>query len=430
MKAVLSSRGSRGDVHPIIEIAGALKQSGFSVSLCIPKIFGPYALRYGLQPRFYSEDSAQVMKELGSGIMAIRTALDWFSRAIDEQIEFLLSETADADVLVTSVNEVAVPTVAEYRGIPHYRIAYTPVLPGYVPPPLIPWQRLPGFANRSMWSLINGLSGLFISGYLNRKRAGMGMAPLGIGGINNYFTGRSHTIMTINRILAPPCPTWSDRYDYSYTGYCYGDIAGGLSPALVRFLEDGPPPVYIGFGSVSVKDSDSFTGTILKSVKQARCRAVLGTGWTGLGRTGLPPEIFPVGDTNHASLFPFCAGIAHHGGSGTIHTAARAGIPQFIMPQIADQFYWGHRMYRLGLGPKPISPKSITSTKLANALEDLVKSRRFSRNAAILGEAMKDENGVPGVVDIIIRDMGRKRIRLKSRPGAYNAWPSVLSTKP
>ncbi|MBP7735704.1 MAG: glycosyltransferase family 1 protein [Spirochaetes bacterium] len=399
MNVVLSSRGSRGDVYPIIEIGAALKRAGCKVSICVPEMFGPRARSKGLKPLLYSEDSAMVMQELGSGIGAIRTAIDWFSRAIDEQIEFLIGETEGADMLVTSVNEVAVPTVAEYRGIPHYRIAYTPVLPGYHPPPLIPWQKLPAIANKGLWSAVNFGTGLMFRKHINKYRGKLGMAD--IGGVNSYFTGRSHTVLTINPVLAPPCRSWSKNYDFSYTGYCYGDIDGGLSPDLVRFLEDGPPPVYIGFGSVSVDDSDSFTGLILDAVKRARCRAVLGTGWTGLGKTELPPEIFPVGDTNHATLFSLCAGVAHHGGCGTTHTAARAGVPQFIMPQIADQFYWGHRIHTLGLGPAPVPPKRITVKKLALALSELANNRFMAKNAAALGVEMKDENGIPGVVDIV-----------------------------
>ncbi len=399
MKVVLSSRGSRGDVYPIIEIGAALRRAGCKVSICVPKMFGPHAASKGLKPLLYSEDSAMVMQELGSGISAIRTAVDWFSRAIDEQIEFLIKETEDADMLITSVNEVAVPTVAEYHDIPHYRIAYTPVLPGNQPPPLIPWQRLPGIANRGLWGVVNGFSGIMFRKHINRARGKLGMEPMG--GVNEYFTGRSHTILTLNPVLAPPCRTWRRNYDYSYTGYCYGDIQGGLGPDLVRFLEDGPPPVYIGFGSVTVKDSDAFTRLILEAVKRARCRAILGTGWTGLGSTELPPYIFPVGDTNHATLFSFCAGVAHHGGCGTTHTAARAGVPQFIMPQIADQFYWGHRIMRLGLGPVPMPPGRITVTKLADALSEVANNRFYAQNAKALGEDMKHEDGVPGVVDIV-----------------------------
>ncbi len=399
MKVVLSSRGSRGDVYPIIEIGAALKRAGCKVSICVPEMFGPRARNKGLKPLLYSEDSAMAMQELGSGIGAIRTAINWFSRAIDEQIEFLLRETADADMLVTGVNEVAVPTVAERRCIPHYRIAYTPVLPGHQPPPLIPWQRLPGIANRGLWNAINFGTGLMFKNHINMHRRKLGMAD--VGGVDAYFTGRSHTILAINPVLAPPCRTWRRNYDFSYTGYCYGDIDGGLGPDLIRFLEDGPAPVYIGFGSVSVDDSESFTGVILEAVKRARCRAILGTGWTGLGKTELPPEIFAVGDTNHATLFSLCAGVAHHGGCGTTHTAARAGVPQFIMPQIADQFFWGHRIYTLGLGPAAVPPRRITAGKLARALSEMMENRAFTENAQAIGEEMKYEDGIPGIVDIV-----------------------------
>lgn len=403
MKAIMTSRGSRGDVHPIVEIGSALQSAGFDISICVPKLFDSYAIGRGLSPFHYSEDSELVMQQLGSGWKAIRTALDWFSRSIEEQFDFMLRESEDADVMITSVNEVAAPTVAEYRNIPHFRIAYTPVLPGYHPPPLIPWQGLPGIVNKSLWHAINGLTGFFFKSFLNKKREELGLGP--IAGTGRYFTDRSHTIMTLNPKLAPPCRTWFDNYEYSYSGYCYGDINGSIDPGLAAFIKNGPAPVYIGFGSVNVKDPEGFTRLTLEALKRTDCRAILGAGWTGLGGSNLPETVFTVGDTNHATLFPLCAGIAHHGGSGTVHTAARAGIPQFIMPQIADQFYWGHRIHKLRLGPKPVVPDKITVEAMARSIQDLAGNATYAANAKSLSEEMKQENGVFSVVEIISREL-------------------------
>jgi sterol 3beta-glucosyltransferase len=301
--------------------------------------------------------------------------------------------------MVTSVNEVAAPTVAEYRNIPHFRIAYTPVLAGYQPPPLIPWQRLPKMANLGLWHVINGMTGLLIKKYINKKRRDLGLDPMI--GTGRYFTDRSHTILTINSTLAPPCTTWHKKYDFSYTGYCYGDIHGNLEPGLMDFLKQGPPPVFIGFGSVIVKNPVAFTHMILEAAQMARCRVILGTGWTGLGDAELPGHAFRVGDTNHATLFPLCAGVAHHGGSGTTHTAARAGVPQFIMPQIADQFYWGRRVHALELGPAPVSPGKITSRLLGRVFSELSGNPRYLFNARALGKEMRFENGIPAAVSVI-----------------------------
>ncbi|OHD71110.1 MAG: hypothetical protein A2W19_03905 [Spirochaetes bacterium RBG_16_49_21] len=400
MKIVLSTRGSRGDVHPIIEIASALRRAGHDAVICVPRTFEHLARTRKLDYSLYSEDSGQVMQKLGSGMKAIQTALDWFSGSIDEQFEFMLQATENAGALATSVNEVASPTVAEYRKIPHYRIAYTPVLPGYQPPPLIPWQSLPGIANKGFWHMINGFTGLLIRKYINKKRHDLGLKSMP--GTGEYFTARSHTILAINPTLAPPCPSWHDNYNFSYTGYCHGSVEGDPGPELIRFLEQGSAPVYIGFGSVIVKNPDEFTSLILEAATLARCRLVLGTGWTGLGGRPLPDHIFAVGDVNHAALFPLCAGVAHHGGSGTTHTAARAGVPQFIMPQIADQFYWGHRIRRLGLGPAPAAPDKITVKLLGRVFMDLINNPDYADNAKALGENMRHENGIRKTVEIII----------------------------
>ena len=404
MKVVLSTRGSRGDVHPVIEVAAALKRAGCGVSISVPTLFGDHARSMGLDPLLYPEDSELVMQELGSGLGAIRTSLDWFSRAIDEQFEYLMAESADADCLLTSVNEVAVPTIAEYHGIPHYRLAYTPVLPGRQPPPLIPWQGLPGTINRGLWSAINGVTALIVRGRINVKRRDLDLPPMG--GINAYFTGRSRTLLAINRTLAPPCRTWDARYRYDYTGYCHGSPGTELDPALEDFLSAGPAPVYIGFGSVSLADAAAFTRTILRAASRVGCRIVLGTGWTGLGGGDLPGHVFPVGDTDHALLFPRCAAVMHHGGCGTVHAAARAGAPQFIMPQIADQFYWGDRICRLGLGPSPVPPGSLTAKKLAGILADMSGNEAYARNAGRLAAEMRGEDGVAGVVRIVLNDGG------------------------
>lgn len=414
MKVLVTSRGSRGDVHPLIEIGAAFKRAGHDVAVCVPPNFAAACRERGLAPSFYSEDSAAVMDELGSGWRGLSKALDWFSRSINEQFDFMLRESADADVMVTSVNEVAAPTVARYRDIPHYRIAYTPVLPGSHPPPLVPWQGLPAPLNRGLWGLVNAGAGLFIRRRIDEKRRELGMPP--IDGVVRYFTEHSHTVLTLNRTLAPPCPSWGGRYRYSYSGYCYGAIDGPLDAGLGRFLDAGPRPVYLGFGSVSLKDPGRFTDMVLEAVHRAGVRAVLGAGWTGLGREGLPAGVHAVGDTHHATLFPRCAGIAHHGGSGTLHTGARAGVPQFIMPQIADQFYWGHRVERLGLGPAPVAPGKISVQKLAGALAAMAGEKEYARNAQALGEEMRGEDGVPAVVSLVTSEVGgRSNASVKAR---------------
>lgn len=420
MKFVCSSRGSRGDVFPIIEIASLLRNAGHEVRICVPGIFEEECRRRGLSVSLYPEDSTEVMRSLQSGLPAWKNALAWVSRAIDDQFAFMMGESADADAMVTSVNEFIAPTVAVYRRVPHFRIAYTPVLPGYHPPPLVPWQNLPGPINRALWGAVNFSAAIFVRGAINEKRRHLGMAP--IRDTPNYFLRDSYTLLAISPILGPPCRTWRGKYRYAYTGCCHPFSEDPIDPALSRFLDDGPPPVYIGFGSVHVKDPEGFTAMAIEAVRMAGCRAILGAGWTGLGAANLPDEVYLTGDTNHAALFPRCAGVAHHGGSGTTHTAARAGVPQFIMPQIADQFYWGARVHGLGLGPPPIPPKRLTAARLSRALA-AIASGRYHDAARRVADQIAYDPGAEGAAALICAEVSGRSSKERELSRARDASP-------
>ncbi len=401
MKIVLSSRGSRGDVYPIIEIAAALKQAGHEPHICVPREFEDYSLKYGVNTSVYKdEDARKLMKEVGSGLGAMKKAMNLFAGSVDEQFEFMLNATENADALITTVNEIVAPTVAEYRKIPHYRITFTPALPGNHPPPFMPWQNLPAAINRTGWKGLAMISKFIINKFINKKREELGLKPAKSS--DRYHTGNSHTLLAINRVLAPPCRAWDKKYKYDYTGYCYGQIFDKLNPELLNFINTGKRPVYIGFGSVHLKNPKQFTDMIIEAAKKTGTRIVIGKGWTGLGNGYINKDIFTVGDVPHGSLFPEMAGIIHHGGSGTTHTAARSGIPQFILPQIIDQYYWGNQIHKQGMGPKPVIPKKITVEKLAAAM-DALKNGNYRTKAELLSRSMQHEDGVAKILNIVTK---------------------------
>jgi UDP:flavonoid glycosyltransferase YjiC (YdhE family) len=398
MKVVLSSRGSRGDVNPIIEIAALLQQSGHEVSICVPKAFKEYCNELGLTPSLYEEDSFEVMQNMGSGLGSLKGAFDFFSKSTEQQFDFMLDATKDADALVTTINEIAAPTIAEYRKIPHFRIGFSPVLPGKHAPPFMPWQNLPTILNRLGWKGLNLFSKMIIKKFVNGKRIELGLNP--VVDPDYYHTGNSHTLLAINSELAPSCDSWENRYQYDYTGYCYGQIDGELSPDLQEFIDEGEAPIYIGFGSVQIDNPKEFTELIVEAVDQAGCRAIIGTGWAGLGNGHINSNIFSVGDTNHGSLFPKMAGIIHHGGSGTTHTAARSGTPQFILPQFYDQYFWGNSIYKNGVGPNPVIPKKMTVKSMVKVLKDF-KSGKYSDKASHISKSMQNEDGIQKIAQIV-----------------------------
>ena len=381
MKIVVSSRGSRGDVLPILSIGRALAKDGHEIVACVPRALVPAAEAMALPTFVYEEDVHHAMQTFEAKWTAAKRALVWMAKDLDQQLDVLLAASAGADAIVSSVNELMAPTVAEYRHIRHFRVGYAPIIPATQPPPLQPFQNLPSWGNRVAWRLLNGSIDLAFGRRVDRTRRGLGLKKRER--IDVYLAARSFTLLAIDPTLGPPGR--GGRFPHAYTGYAFGGDEGSIDPATEAFLDAGEKPLYVGFGSVGVDDPQALTRKVIEAAERVGCRLLIGRGWTGLGDIGpLPPWAAVVGDAPHATLFPRLAAIVHHAGSGTVHNAARAGLPQLGLPQIADQYYWAHRLSRLGLGPKALDPGHLRVADLAGAFHALLHNPAYADRAQSL----------------------------------------------
>lgn len=103
-------------------------------------------------------------------------------------------------------------------------------------------------------------------------------------------------------------------------------------PDLDAFLRAGPPPVYIGFGSIVIEDPPAVTATLVNAVRSWGGRAIISRGWSNLGEAQSDDQIFYLGDCPHEWLFQKVAAVVHHGGAGTTACGLRFGRPSLIVP--------------------------------------------------------------------------------------------------
>ena len=96
------------------------------------------------------------------------------------------------------------------------------------------------------------------------------------------------------------------------------------------------------------------------------------------------------------------AAVVHHGGSGTSHSAARAGVPSIVIPFAGDQPFWAERLRLAGVAPAPVNGRQPSAEAIAEALA-FVADPQVRRRAAALGAAMRAENGVADAVAAIER---------------------------
>ncbi|KAI9324470.1 hypothetical protein DFJ73DRAFT_802443 [Zopfochytrium polystomum] len=180
------------------------------------------------------------------------------------------------------------------------------------------------------------------------------------------------------------------------TGFIFLDLASAYTPPqdLVDFLAAGPPPVYIGFGSIVVDDPDALTATIFEAIKIANVRAIVSKGWGGLGGAGkdVPDGVYMIGNCPHDWLFKQVSAVVHHGGAGTTSAGLKAGKPTVVVPFFGDQSFWGAMIASIQAGPPPIPFKKLTADRLASAIQ-FCFAPAVVQAAALAGARITAENG-------------------------------------
>ena len=194
--------------------------------------------------------------------------------------------------------------------------------------------------------------------------------------------------------LIPKPQDWSKYINIS--GFYFLSLADNYTPEpdLKAFLEAGPPPVYIGFGSIVVDDPNAMTQMIFDAVRKTGQRALVSKGWGGFGAEdlGLPEGVFMLGNVPHDWLFKRVSCVVHHGGAGTCAAGIAAGKPTVVCPFFGDQPFWGAMIYRAGAGPMPIPHKKLTSDALAEAIQECLKPE-MQQKAKDMANSIAHENG-------------------------------------
>jgi vancomycin aglycone glucosyltransferase len=175
------------------------------------------------------------------------------------------------------------------------------------------------------------------------------------------------------------------------TGAWMFDDARPLPDRVKHFLDAGDPPVYFGFGSMPVADGTS--RLLVDAARAAGRRAIISRGWGDLTLAGEAPDCLEIDDVNHAALFTHVALVGHHGGAGTTHTAAQAGVPQVIVPMFGDQPFWAGRVCSLGVG-ESILPTELSIERLASSLHDAAQPHVAEHAQALAPRISLDGAGV------------------------------------
>ena len=414
MHITILTLGSRGDVQPFIALGMGLKKAGYQVRIASTANFESDIRSSGLEFALISGNPKEGIESAeGQAMLKTKNPIAFVRRMgdfLEPVMEIALIDSWEACQGTDAIIGGGFPfwgfDIAEKLGIPFY---YAYLIPGYptkeFPHAITPshLEKLGGIYNRFSYTLTNLLYWQFFSKPVNKFRKSiLNLPPTGIG--QNAFTKMENAnveyLVGCSPSVMPKPKDWSNRVHL--TGYWFLDEPDNFIPPadLVEFLKAGSPPVYIGFGSMGGEEAQKISEIALAALAKTNQRGIFLTGWGGMEKSDLPDTVFQIDNIPHSWLFPQMACIVHHGGAGTTAANFRAGVPSVIIPFFFDQQFWAYQAEKLGVSPATIDRKNLNVDTLAQAITNAVENQSIQKQAAILGEKIRSENGVARVVEI------------------------------
>jgi sterol 3beta-glucosyltransferase len=408
-RIAIATIGTSGDVRPYLALALELKNAGHDVILGTNADFQHLVESHGIEffnlgtriqdwlndSRF--DDAVSKMK-IHQFPQILRKGQDLVETAARNS--WTMAQGADA--IVVNINTSFGIDIAEALNIPVIMTAMQPLNPTREFP--ISAYEIPDLGptfNKLSYISMNFQQAYFDLPRDRLRKELMGLGPRKKGGLFKDSLGNNlPTLYTYSSLVSPRPRDWPQTA--VVTGFWFLDDRTGWKPSaeLQTFLDAGPAPVYIGFGSMPF-GSDRNTEILRGAINLWGGRAIVSRGWGGINTDDLPDTVFAVDEAPHDKLFPLCSAVVHHGGAGTTAVGLRAGRPTFTVPQAYDQRYWGRRVRALGCGPAPIRQREMTQEKLADALHAVTSNKQMAINAHNIGEALMQERGLETSVTFI-----------------------------
>ena len=415
MRIAIIALGSRGDVQPYIALGKSLKEAGHIVRLIATQDFESQVKSHGLEfwsIRGNSQESIEDkewrdVSEKGNLIVIMSQLIKHALRSSMEWMEDALIACQGMDLLISgSVGLSIAISLAEKYHLPLLQAHLFPITPTKTFPSLVFPQTLPNFGGT--FNLISHQ--LIYQMMIHASRPMLNQARQKVLGLPRAslfdptpacLSKRFPMLYGFSPSVIPAPADWSA--ENHVTGYWFLDSTDDWTPpaALLNFLQDGPPPIYIGFGSMSSRNPQETADLVIEAIKKTKQRALLFSGWGGLHKENLPDSMLMIDSTPHDWLFPRVAAVVHHGGAGTTAAGLRAGVPSIVIPFLIDQPFWGKRVHELGVGPTPIPRRKLTVDRLAQAIQVAVTDKDMRQRAADLGAKIQAENGIANAVELI-----------------------------
>ena len=393
MKIACVILGTRGDVQPMVALADGLIKRGHEVTICAPpeneELFSRVNCRFipfGPSPKKAAKEDPSKQK----GGVAVKISPKEGKKVISDQINLLPKILTGTDLILGVGIVFGVHTAADILKVPYRFVIFYPIVLGTTSDD--------PFKNRIMFGFGRSVINMFIKGFINKHRARFSLPP--VKDVWSHWLG--------DRVIVACDPELNKArtgvsFPFTQTGFMLLPSKNDLPDNVKNFCNSGNPPVYIGFGSNPIADTEKFKLIFEKVNSDTNQRLIISKGWADLPESN-SADILYVDELPFDLLFPKLAAAIYHGGTGTMAAIARAGIPQAAFPFMADQFTNRDNIFKLGIGPKTCNFKEMTAESISTAINECINNNTYKNNAIDLSNKLKTSDGTEQTILLIEKE--------------------------
>jgi len=408
MKIAILTYGSQGDVEPFVALGHALCSAGHQVSLAGPEAYQsrfdfnqirftplPGDPSHLVQELVDQAGTSRIQMVLSMGKFVIPLAVQVFerSRAACQGADLILHSFLLTGAGIGFGKELGVPTISAQL----FPVFCTT---SAFPAPTFPDLPLGDGYRRLTHALVSQIFKWGSRSLYRRVRRKNPQLPA----LTDWLPGdHSHHQTPILYGFSPHVvPKPADWGQHSHlTGYWILKNVDQQKPSreLVDFLQAGPEPITIAFGSTQSSKLGEIIDKIGTALSRCNQRGVIVSEKVPPGQTS--PDLFRVGYAPYDWLFQHSSAVIHHGGAGTTARGLRAGVPNIILPFTSDQPFWGRQVHALGAGPAPIPANKTSVNALTTAIDLAQTDTGIRSQAEKIGRRLREENGTQQALKLI-----------------------------
>ncbi|WP_329176170.1 glycosyltransferase [Streptomyces decoyicus] len=417
-KILITAAGSYGDVAPYTGLGARLRDAGHEVALATHDTYAPLVQAAGLEFRRLPADPRTrrpgTTGQAQPAAPGSRRALMRQAAAFIKELGGGIADAAHEDTGLLLLSATTAPLghhLAEALDIPSLDLPLVPSAPtGDFAPVVSGGRSLGRWGNRAAGRLSLRIIDRLYADATRDLRARLGLPPATPRTVRRRTEAAGRPVLHgFSEVLLPRPADWRTGLDVVGNWWPWHAPDAQLPDLVEDFLAAGPPPVFLGFGSMAGGDGERLSTLAAAALRRAKVRGILQSGWAGLTTRRAPEhaDLLTLGDVPHALLFPRMSAVVHHCGAGTTAAGLHAGVPAVPVPVTADQPFWAARLASLGAATAPIPFADLSAddavARLADAVTQAVTSPARRDHATEAARRLATEDGAGEVVKAVER---------------------------